>query len=357
MNELQRLHAAGQSVWLDFLRRGMLADGMFERMIRDWSITGVTSNPSIFASALRSGDYDTVISERPLAEPVALFYELALDDVRNAADLLKPVWDATSGNDGYVSFELEPRLAHDVTGSLRSAEDLIARIDRPNVMIKVPGTDAGVAVTRELTALGHNVNVTLLFSVPVYERFALAYLEGLEARLNAGHDVSTVVSVASFFVSRVDAIVDPVLPSTSSLRGKVAIANARRAYRRFTEIFSGRRWDVLHDAGARAQRPLWASTGTKDRSYSDVKYVEELLLPKTVTTVPEATLKAFLDHGRANVAALNDEGEVLRRLPSLEVDLEAVSRQLLDAGISAFETDLNDLLTRLQSRTLNPSAA
>ena len=220
MNPLHELHATGQSVWLDALGRGMLVDGTFDRMIRDRSITGVTSNPTIFAAALRSGDYDGEIEAAAgRKEPLELFYDLALRDIRMAADLLRPTWHDSGGADGYASFELAPDLADDARSSVRSARQLLRRIDRPNVMIKVPGTDAGVDAARQLTAEGRNVNVTLLFSVEMYERFAEAYLDGLEARLAAGGDVTRVSSVASFFVSRVDAVVDASLPARSPLRG------------------------------------------------------------------------------------------------------------------------------------------
>lgn len=349
MNPLHELHAAGQSVWLDALRRGMLVDGTFERMIRDWSISGVTSNPTIFAAALRSGDYDGEIAVAAgLTEPLELFYELALRDIQMAADLLRPTWHATEGADGYASFEIGPELADDAQASVRSARQLLRRIDRPNVMIKVPGTDAGVDAARQLTAEGHHVNVTLLFSVGTYERFAEAYLEGLEARLAAGHDVAQVSSVASFFVSRVDAVVDASLAARSSLRGLAAVANARHAYDRFRRIFSGPRWQRLRAEGARPQRPLWASTGTKDPSYSDVKYIEELVAPGTVTTVPEATLRAFARHGVPSPADMNTFSDPLRSLRGEGVDLDAIGAELLRRGIAAFEVDMAALLRRLE---------
>ena len=348
MNELQRLHHLGQSVWLDFLRRGMLVDGTFERMTRDWSITGVTSNPTIFAAALRSGDYDDDIADAVgHREPLDLFYDLALRDIRAVAEILEPTWEATNGHDGYASFELHPDVADDAAASVASAKQLLARIGRPNVMIKVPGTIAGVTAARELTAEGHNVNVTLLFSVRMYERFANAYIEGLDTRLSAGQDVSGVASVASFFVSRVDRVVDRVLPVGSPLHGLAAVANARDAYHRFEVIFSGPRWERIRASGGRPQRPLWASTGTKDAAYSDVKYLEELVADETVTTVPEATLRAFLDHGRAAHAAMDDFEGVLHDLRADGVDLDHIGEQLLIDGIRAFEGDLGALLVQL----------
>jgi transaldolase len=348
MNELQRLHDLGQSVWLDFLRRSLLLDGTFERMTREWSITGVTSNPTIFASALSSGDYDADIADAAgRVKPLALFYDLALRDIRAAADVLHPIWDATSGRDGFASFELEPGIADDAAASVASAKHLFVRIDRPNVMIKVPGTAAGVRAARELTADGHNVNVTLLFSVRMYERFANAYVEGLETRLAAGHDIHGVASVASFFVSRVDRVVDMALPTESPLRGLAAVANARDAYHCFQRIFSGPGWERIRAAGGRPQRPLWASTGTKDREYSDVKYLEELVAQDTVTTVPEVTLGAFLDHGRAAIAPMDDFDGVLHELRAEGIDLDSIGEQLLLEGIRAFENDMGKLLEHL----------
>jgi transaldolase len=348
MNPLEQLRANGQSIWLDSLRLGMLSDGTFERMVRDWAITGVTSNPSIFATALRSGDYDDDIAARVgRTEPMELFHDLALRDIRVAADVLAPVWRETGGTDGFASFELDPSLADDAPASIRAARELFRRIDRPNAMIKVPGTDAGIAAARELTSEGLNVNITLLFSVRAYERFAEAYIEGLESRLAAGKALGGVASVASFFVSRIDAVVDRALPAGSTVQGRAAVANARHAYRRYLQIFSGPRWDVLRVAGARPQRVLWASVGTKDPAYSDVKYVEELIAPGTVATVPEATLHSFLDHGDATPADMQDFDGDLRALHRAGVDLDRIGAELLRAGLETFEADMTTLLQRL----------
>ncbi len=308
MNRLRTLHDAGQSIWLDLLRRGLITDGGLARLIREDGVTGVTSNPTIFAKAIGGpSDYDDAI--RRLAgqgspSPLDVFYALALADVRMAADLFRPVYDQTAGTDGFVSFELEARLAHDPPHSIAAAHELVERIDRPNVMIKVPGTIEGVGVVEELTAAGINVNITLLFSVEMYEEVALAYLTGLERRLAAGHPIDRIASVASFFVSRIDTVVDALLPDGSPLRGRVAIANAKRAYHQYLRLFSGERWTRLAEAGARVQRPLWASTGTKNPAYSDVLYVEELVGRDTVNTIPEATLDAFRAHGRVRPDAV-----------------------------------------------------
>ena len=352
MTPLLRLREAGQSVWLDFLRRSLIRGGGLERLMRADGVSGVTSNPTIFGKAISgSPDYDEAIRAIAGADgrpPIDIFYEVALADVTMAADVFRVVYEDTGGGDGFVSFELEPRLAHDASGSVEAARALFQRIDRPNVMIKVPGTEEGVSAVGELTALGVNVNITLLFSVELYEKVALAYIRGLERRLTAGEPLDRIASVASFFVSRVDAAVDGLLPGGSPLRGTVAIANAKVAYHRFRQLFSGERWERLAHAGARVQRPLWASTGTKDPAYSDVLYVEELVGPDTVTTVPEATLKAFRDHGLVRPGAvmegLEEAERTLGLLPGHGIDLGVIADRLVDEGLEAFETDLDELL-------------
>jgi transaldolase/glucose-6-phosphate isomerase len=358
MNPLLRLREAGQSVWLDFLRRSLISGGGLERLIREDGVSGVTSNPSIFGKAIGgSTDYDDairVIAEKNGRSPIEVFYDLALADVQMAADVFRPVYQETQGADGLVSFELEPRLAHDTRGSIESALELFERIGKPNVMIKVPGTDEGVPAVEELTALGVSVNITLLFSVEMYEKVAEAYIRGLERRLDAAEPVDRVVSVASFFVSRVDSVADGVLPEGSPLRGKVAIANAKRAYHQFRHLFSGERWARLGAAGARVQRPLWASTGTKNPEYSDVLYVEELVGPDTVNTMPEATLNAFRDHGVVRpVAAFEgmEEAEtILSLLPEHAIDLDAITERLVEDGLLAFQVDLERLLGVIEEK-------
>ena len=355
MNSLEQLRAAGQSVWLDFLRRGLITGGALARMIREDALGGVTSNPSIFGKAIGgSTDYDEAIaaiaerSEEGPGQPIDVFYEEALADVQAAADVLRPVYDDTGGRDGFVSFELEPRLARDTEGSIAKATELFQTLDRPNILIKVPGTAEGVRAVGELIAGGVNVNITLLFSVARYEEVALAYLDGLERRLAAGGRIDAVASVASFFVSRVDTAVDAQLPEGSPLRGKIAVANAKLAYRRFQEIFSGARWERLAAAGANVQRPLWASTGTKNHAYSDVLYVEELIGPDTVNTMPQTTLDAFRDHGRVRpgivTEGVDEAAAMVAALPAVGVDLAAVTAKLEDDGITAFANDLAALL-------------
>ena len=358
MNPLLQLREAGQGVWLDYLRRSLLTGGGLERLIREDGVSGLTSNPSIFAKAIGSStDYDDAI--RAIAEkngrtPIEVFYDLALADVQMAADIFLPVYEETSGADGLVSFELEPRLAHDTPGSIEAARELFERIGKSNVMIKVPGTDAGVPAVEDLTALGVNVNITLLFSVEMYEKVAKAYIRGLERRLEAGESVDHVFSVASFFVSRVDTLADRELPEGSPLRGKVAIANAKRAYHRFQHLFSGERWENLVSAGAWVQRPLWASTGTKNPNYSDVLYVEELVGSDTINTVPEATLNAFRDHGvvrpRSVFEGIEEADTVLSLLPENGIDIEAISERLVEDGLRAFQADLEKLLGVIEEK-------
>lgn len=357
MNRLQQLHQAGQAIWLDFLRRGLILGGELDRMIREWSLSGVTSNPSIFKKAIGgSTDYDVAIAQISLQErdPVDVFYELALADIQKAADVLGEVYQQTGGKDGFVSFELEASLAHDAEGSIAKAKELFGTLGRPNVMIKVPGTPEGISAVQDLTAAGVNVNITLLFSVGAYEQVAEAYIRGLERRLEAGHPLEAVASVASFFVSRVDSAVDPMLPASSPFKGKVAVANARVAYRRFLEVFSGPRWEKLAAAGAQVQRPLWASTGTKNPDYSDVLYVEELAGPDTVNTMPQHTMEAFLDHGVVRPEAvsegLEEAGATLAALAELGIDLDEISARLVAEGIEAFEKDFKSLVQTLEKK-------
>ena len=357
MNRLQLLHEAGVSIWLDTIRRSLITSGQFERMVDEDFVSGVTSNPTIFEKAISgSTDYDEAIRSllaEDIIDPKDLFFALGLGDIRMAADILRAPYDATGGADGFASFELTPDLAHDVDGSISQAHALWARLDHPNVMIKVPATKEGIPVIQELTAAGVNVNVTLLFSVHRYEEAALAYVAGLERRRSAGEPVRPVASVASFFVSRVDTAADRILPEGSPLRGKVAVANARRAYRRFRELFSGPRWEALAGAGARLQRPLWASTGTKNPQYSDVLYVEELTAPETVNTMPENTLLAFRDHGEVRPSierGLEDAERVLQEAARAGVDLDAVTAKLEDEGVALFEESYRKLLAVIEEK-------
>jgi transaldolase len=368
MNRLQALHEAGVSVWLDTLSRELLDSGHFARLIADYAVTGATSNPTIFAKAITGSDrYDDQLRAAVASgtrAPQELFFQLALEDVRRAADLLRPAYGESDGRDGFVSFECTPDLADDSEGTIEQAFELWHRLDRPNVMIKVPATDAGIPAIEELTARGVNVNVTLLFSVARYEQVIDAYMSGLARRLAAGEPVHGIASVASFFVSRVDAKVDPQLPGDSGMRGRVAIANARLAYARYLDRFSEEpclaedRWLALRAAGARPQRPLWASTGTKDPAYSDVLYVEGLIRPGVVNTMPEATLRAFADHGDVSqtlpVAGLANE--TLRRARAAGIDLDAVTAELERGGVRSFCDSYHELLACIDAKAVRDDA-
>jgi transaldolase len=357
MNRLQALHDAGVSIWLDSLSRDLLETGAFAALITECAVTGATSNPTIFAKAITGSDrYDDQLHDLVASgvdDPQELFFQLALDDVRRAADLLRPSHDQSDGRDGFVSFECTPDLAHDTDGTIEQAVELWGRLARPNVMIKVPATDAGIPAIEELTARGVNVNVTLLFSIARYEQVIDAYVAGIERRAAAGAPIHGITSVASFFVSRVDAKVDAQLPAGSPLRGCVAIANAHRAYARYVDRFSAERWRTLSDAGARPQRPLWASTGTKNPSYSDVLYVEKLTAPDVVNTMPEATLRAFADHGDVTHAlsiVMGAACNILRRAQDAGIDLDAITGQLEREGVRAFCDSYQELLGRIEAK-------
>ena len=362
MNRLQALRDAGVSIWLDTLSRELLASGAFADLIADCAVTGATSNPTIFAKAISGSDrYDDQLRAAVASgvrEPQQLFFELALEDIRLAADLLRPAYDRSDGGDGFVSFECTPDLADDTQATIEQALELWDRIERPNAMIKVPATEAGVPAIEELTARGVNINITLLFSVARYEQVIDAYLSGLERRLASGEPVQAIASVASFFVSRVDAKVDPLLPADSGLHGRVAVANARRAYAHYLDRFSDDpcladdRWRALHGAGARPQRPLWASTGTKNPAYSDTLYVDRLITRDAVNTMPEATLRAFADHGDLYhpLGVAGASNATLRRARDAGVDLEAVTAELEREGVRSFCDSYHELLGCIEAK-------
>jgi transaldolase len=356
VNRLQALRDAGVSIWLDSLSRELLESGHFERLIADLGVTGATSNPTIFANAIRGSDrYDEQLRTAAASgarHPQELFFELALDDVRRAADMLRPTFDASGGRDGFVSFECTPDLADNAEATIEQGMDLWNRLARPNTMIKVPATAAGLTAIEELTARGVNVNVTLLFSVARYEQVIDAYMRGLERRVASGKAVNAIASVASFFVSRVDTKVDELLPLDSSLRGRVAVANARHAYARYLGRFGEDRWLALGDAGGHPQRPLWASTGTKNAAYSDVLYVEGLIAPDIVNTMPEATLQAFADHGTVEqtVSVADDAISILRRARTAGIDLHAVTNGLERDGVRSFCDSYRELLSCIEAK-------
>jgi transaldolase len=362
MNRVERLREAGVSIWLDTLSRELLESGVLARLIADFGVTGATSNPTIFARAITGSErYDEQLRSlvgSGIREPQELFFALALDDVRRAAELLRPAHEASDGRDGFVSFECTPDIAGDTAATVAQALELWNRLARRNVMIKVPATDAGIPAIEELTARGVNVNVTLLFSLVRYEQVIDAYMAGLERRLAAGQPVRDVASVASFFVSRVDSKADAVLPPGSPLRGHVGIANARCAYERYRDRFSDPRWLALRDAGARPQRPLWASTGTKDPAYSDVLYVEELVAPDVVNTMPEETLRAFAEHGDASrdFSGAAAAGTLIQAAQA-GLDLAAITSQLEEEGVRAFCRSYQQILERLESRLRDDAPA
>jgi transaldolase len=357
MNRLEQLQEAGVSIWLDTLSRDLLDTGAFTGLIAESAVTGATSNPTIFAKAITGSDrYDDQLRALVGAgvhDPQELFFGLALEDVRRAADLLRPTFDASAGRDGFVSFECSPDVADDTGATIEQAVDLWTRLARDNVMIKVPATEAGLLAIEDLTARGVNVNVTLLFSLARYEQVIDAYLTGLERRASRRESIEAITSVASFFVSRVDAKVDARLASDSDLRGRVAIANARLAYARYRDRFSDQRWLALSEAGGQPQRPLWASTATKDPAYSDVLYVEELINTDVINTMPEATLRAFADHGDATRAfdpSSTAAEETLGRAADAGIDLTAVTTELEREGVRSFCDSYRDLLDCIETK-------
>jgi len=363
-NPLLELRKLGQSVWLDDIGRGMLDDGSLARLIRDDGLAGLTSNPSILAhSIMNEATYGERIARLLPTVPsaLALYEELALADLRDAAALLRPLYDSTGGGDGFVSLEVSPHLADDSAGSHKEALRLWQRLGIPNAFIKIPGTEAGLPVIRDLIAAGINVNVTLLFSPERYQAVARAYREGLSRRAAEGKPLAGVASVASFFLSRIDTAVDKILdglaargqPAARALRGKAAIASACRAYEIYEESIAQPAWEALAAKGARTQRVLWASTSTKDPAYSPIKYVEELVGPETVNTMPLETLNAYRRLGRPelklerHIAEASDAREGLERL---DVDLEAVAQQLEREGVSKFVEPFDKLQKWLEDK-------
>jgi len=347
----------GQSIWYDNVKRSMLVSGEMKQLIVD-GVLGVTSNPTIFDKAISgSDDYDADLHAlaKQGYDSIAIYEALVLKDIRQTADLLQPVYKRTAGLDGYVSLEVRPDLAHNTPETVAEARRLFSALERPNVMIKVPATPEGIPAIETLIADGVNINVTLIFSVAHYEAVAEAYLAGLEQRAAAGRNLNSVPSVASLFVSRVDTAVDRELEARGNreLLGKIAIANAKVAYARFCEIFSGPRWDALTSAGARPQRPLWGSTGTKNPAYSDTHYVDNLIGPYTVNTVPPATLRAFRDHGK--LAPTLEEGLAearldLDKLAGLGIDLDAITQKLQDDGVAAFASSYDSLIASIEEK-------
>jgi transaldolase len=366
-SRLHKLHAAGQSVWLDYIDRTILANGALTRQIADDALTGMTSNPTIFEKALATGTaYDAQLAGAPDSlTPWQLFELVESDDVRTACDQFRSVYEQSGGTDGYVSIEVSPNVANDADATVEEAHRLWKLVNRPNVMIKVPGTEEGSKALRKLIAAGLNVNVTLLFSVEAYQRVIEAYLSGLEDRMKVGGDLRNIASVASFFISRVDSEVDARLDALiqtaddasrsrlGALKGKAAIANAKLAYALFQRHFSGERWERLRAKQAHVQRPLWASTSTKNPTYRDVMYVEQLIGPDTVNTMPPATITAFQDHGetaRTVDAGVDEARELLQALASEGISMNAVTDKLLAEGLASFQKSFDTLLAGLETK-------
>ena len=367
MNPLRSLNDYSQVVWLDFLSRRFIADGSLNRLIEEDGLAGATSNPSIFEKAIiGSRDYDAELIADGDPDNRALFERIAVEDVRNAADVLRPVYDATGHRDGYISIEVSPDLAMNADATVEEARRLWRSVGRDNLMIKVPATTPGLAAIRRLTGDGINVNITLLFSQEVYEGVVEAYLGGLEDLVAWGGDPDKVASVASFFVSRIDTAVDKLIEARlgqtidaaerlalTSIRGKVAISNAKLAYQRYKRFFAGPRWEALRAKGARTQRLLWASTGTKNPEYSDALYVEELIGPDTINTMPLATMDAFRDHGKPRASLEEDvQGarQVMSTLDRFGISITAVTAKILEDGIQVFAEAMDKVLNAIAAK-------
>jgi len=367
-NRLQQLHDAGQSIWLDSIDRRILHDGELERRIREDALTGMTSNPTIFQKALASSnayDEQIVAAEEEGLTSWELFELLETTDVRDACDEFAGVYSSTRGADGYVSIEISPGVSHSADAAIEEARRLWKTVDRPNVMVKVPGTVEGAVAVRRLISEGINVNITLLFAIEAHERVIEAYMAGLEDRVRAHQPIDGLASVASFFVSRVDTEIDKRLdtliakatPSEKErlqmLKGRAAIANAKLAYRLFRQKFSGPRWEALAKQGARVQRPLWASTSTKNPAYRDVMYVEELIGPDTVDTMPPATIEAFRDHGvvdRTVDKKIAVAEGLLKEIEAAGISIREVTQQLLVEGIASFQKSFDELIAGLEAK-------
>jgi transaldolase len=368
MNPLLELGKLGQSVWLDYMRRSLITSGELKRLIDNDGVKGLTSNPTIFQKAVEgSEDYDDLFKEwAPRGASAGdVFETLAIRDIGDAARIFRPAWEQSRHRDGYCSIEVTPTLAHDAKGTVAEAHRLWKKLGVQNVMVKIPGTVEGVPAIEQCVAEGVNINVTLLFGQDAYVAVAEAYIRGLEKRAARGEDVSKSASVASFFVSRIDSLVEKIIASREKtatpqqralfdeISGKVAIANAKQAYQKYKKLFSGPRWQALADKGAKTQRVLWASTGTKNPKYSDVLYIEELIGPETVNTIPPATLDAFRDHGRVRPTldqGLDEADAVMRKLEQAGISMKAVTDQLVEDGVKSFSESFHQLISAVGAR-------
>ena len=357
MSKLDSLSAIGQSIWFDYIQKSLLRDGKLEKLI-NLGIRGVTSNPSIFEKAITgSNDYDDLIMVMSEAGASAeqIYEALAVEDVSDAADFFLPLYESSRGTDGFVSIEVNPKLAYETNGTVAEARRLFDLISRPNIMIKIPATREGIPAIRELIGSGININATLMFSEKHYREVAEAYMSGLELLRSRGGDPATTASVASFFVSRLDTAVDPLLPGAGKedLCGRVSIANAKHVYRIFQEVFSGDRWNELAHAGARVQRLLWASTGTKNPGYSDTLYVDELIGRDTINTLPPSTLSFFIDHGTVHetiTSGILEEENSLQGLRDAGINLAEITEQLQEEGVQAFIDSYDNLIKAIAEK-------
>ena len=358
-SRLHQVSGLGQSIWIDYLSRRLIKDGELERLIHEDAVVGVTSNPTIFQKAIAEGDaYDEQMREVLAQEDDAkeVFLKLAVKDVQDACDLLRSVWDQGGGQDGYVSIEVDPNLAFDTDATIAEAQRLHELVDKANCFVKIPATKDGLPAIEEMIARGRNINVTLIFSLQRYVEVVEAYLRGLERLVESGGDPSKVASVASFFVSRVDTEADRRLDeagASDDLKGKLAVANAKLAYQRYKELFSGSRWDALAGRGATTQRCLWASTSTKNPDYRDVMYVEDLIGPETVNTMPEETIKAFQDHGEVALtleADIDEANRVFERVAEAGVDYDDVVVTLEQEGVQKFADSFAELMEGVRSK-------
>jgi transaldolase len=366
-NPLLELQSLGQSIWIDFISRGIIASGELKRMIEEDGVSGVTSNPSIFEKAIvKSDDYDELIRVLTLQGKTAdeVYQSLTVEDIQMVADALRPTYERTDGQDGFVSLEVSPALAHDTQGTIDEARLLWSLVDRPNSMIKVPATREGIPAIKQLIGEGININITLLFGLPRYQEVVNAYLDGLEILAGKGRNLQNVASVASFFLSRIDVLLDPLLEKkklssgaeadiASILHGEVAIASAKVAYQLYKEIFQSDRFTKLAKQGARTQRLLWASTSTKNPTYSDTKYIEPLIGQDTINTLPVETLDAYRDHGQPHLSLeenISRAYHVLNKLSSVGIDLDAATQQLEDEGVEKFVSALDRLMLSLNEK-------
>src|SRR3954471_12921154 len=363
-SRLHELTEHGQSVWFDTLSRDLVHTGELKRMMEEDAVTGVTSNPTIFQKALSSGDAYDEDMKKLLGEtddPAKIFFSLALQDIRDACDVLKPAYDAANGADGYVSMEVLPALAYDTEGTFEQARWIATEVERPNLMVKIPATMAGLPAIEDCTAHGTSINITLIFSLQRYKAVVEAYLRGLERLVAGGGDPAQVHSVASFFVSRVDSEADKRLEGHPELQGKLAIANAKLAYQHYLQEFQGPRWEYLESKGATKQRCLWASTSTKNPAYRDVMYVEELVGPETVNTMPLETIRAFQDHGEIRgdtvLEGIDDAHKLFEQLAAAGVDYDDVTETVEEEGVRKFADSFGEIISSVRAKRGELAAA